>query len=162
MVNTMHVILVGGCGPDSGNNGGVFTGDQPPLDILVLTEEQKDTLKSSWQIVYSHMGQHLSYVGTSQGSASMEQHKTVTGTDSSGVADTFLRLFEEYPQSQEFFATFRGTDVTSLREDKRLSQALQEHAVRVMQVVEKVIGRIESLDKVSFLLEINFPTLRYR
>ena len=41
----------------------------------------------------------------------------------------------------------------SLQGDLRLSRALQEHAVRVMQVVEKVIGRIQNLEKVSHSFE---------
>ena len=40
----------------------------------------------------------------------------------------------------------------TLQGDLRLSRALQEHAVRVMQVVEKVIGRIQNLEKVSLSL----------
>ena len=101
------------------------------------------------------MGQHLSYVGVAKkGHSNGDDDDIVSG--SGGVADTFLRLFEEYPQSQEFFGDFRGTDVASLREDKRLSHALQEHAVRVMQVVEKVIGRIDNLEKVSKATRIKY------
>ena len=39
----------------------------------------------------------------------------------------------------------------ALRDDVRLSNALQEHAVRVLRVIEKVIVRLEDLEKVSFL-----------
>ena len=61
-----------------------------------------------------------------------------------------MRLFEEYPTSQQFFSNFRGTSVEALRDDVRLSNALQEHAVRVLRVIEKVIVRLEDLEKVSF------------
>ena len=64
------------------------------------------------------------------------------------VVKTFLRLFEEYPQSQEFFSDFRGTPLEALKDDHKLSTILQEHAIRVLRVVEKVIGRIEDLEKV--------------
>ena len=60
--------------------------------------------------------------------------------------------FQEYPKSQEFFSHFRDTPIETLREDVRLSQALQEHAVRVMQVVEKAIGRLDNLEKVRGLV----------
>ncbi len=36
----------------------------------------------------------------------------------------------------------------NLRDDARLSAVLQEHAVRVLRVVEKVITRLEDLEKV--------------
>ena len=51
--------------------------------------------------------------------------------------------------SQQFFIDFRGTPIEALRNDARLSNALQEHAVRVLRVVEKVIGRLQDLEKVK-------------
>ena len=63
-----------------------------------------------------------------------------------------MRLFEEYPQSQEFFSDFRGTPLEALKDDHKLSTILQEHAIRVLRVVEKVIGRIEDLEKVYRIL----------
>jgi len=38
--------------------------------------------------------------------------------------------------------------VEALREDHRLLKELQDHAVRVLQVVEKVVARIENPNKV--------------
>eukprot|EP00095_Tigriopus_kingsejongensis_P009097 snap_masked-scaffold295_size218279-processed-gene-1.5 protein:Tk09097 transcript:snap_masked-scaffold295_size218279-processed-gene-1.5-mRNA-1 annotation:"PREDICTED: cytoglobin-1-like" len=110
----------------------------PPLEAMYLTLDQKELLKESWKVIYSEMGQALSFVGG--------RSKTQGGMGSS-VADTFLKLFEDYPKSQEFFSHFRNTPVEALKEDVRLSRALQEHAVRVMQVVEKVIGRLENMDR---------------
>lgn len=112
----------------------------PPIDIMSFSVEQKLLLKDSWKIIYSEMGQALSFVGG--GSQSK-------GDMTNSVADTFLKLFQEYPKSQEFFFHFRDTPVEALKEDVRLSRALQEHAVRVMQVVEKVIARLENAEKVS-------------
>ncbi len=43
---------------------------------------------------------------------------------------------------------FRGTPVGALRDHKDLSREVQEHAIRVTQVVEKVIARLESPEKV--------------
>jgi hypothetical protein len=100
------------------------------LEILVLDDEQRSILLSSWKVIYSKMGSSLCYAsGTSP-----------DGSDA-GIAETFLRLFQEYPRSQEFFTRFRDTPVDALRSDLRLSAALQEHAVRVIRVVEKVVGR---------------------
>ena len=42
---------------------------------------------------------------------------------------------------------FRDAPVEELRADVRLYSALQEHALRVMQVVEKVVGRLDSQEK---------------
>ncbi|TRY68236.1 hypothetical protein TCAL_04160 [Tigriopus californicus] len=110
----------------------------PTVDVLSLSVEQKLLLKESWKIIYSEMGQALSFVGGGS---------QTKGGMSNSVADTFLKLFQEYPKSQEFFFHFRDTPVEALKEDVRLSRALQEHAVRVMQVVEKVIARLENADK---------------
>jgi hypothetical protein len=100
------------------------------LEMAVLSEEQRALLLASWKIIYSKMGSSLCYAsGTSS-----------DGSDA-GIAETFLHLFQEYPRSQEFFARFRNLPVEALRSDKRLATALQEHAVRVMRVVEKVVGR---------------------
>ncbi len=58
------------------------------------------------------------------------------------------RLFEEFPASQSFFTHFRGTSVENLRGDVRLMKELQAHAQRVVQVVEKVIARVDCAQKV--------------
>ena len=44
---------------------------------------------------------------------------------------------------------FRDAPIEELRADVRLYSALQEHALRVMQVVEKVVGRLDSQEKAS-------------
>ena len=90
------------------------------LDILFLlpqlSEAQKDVLRSSWKVIYSEIGQSLCYVGgtgaesssgehPASGSADEERGDDVTKThEHRGVAETFFRLFEEYPQSRAFFA----------------------------------------------------------
>ena len=51
-------------------------------------------------------------------------------------------------QSHLFSCRFRGAHIDDLRADVRLYSALQEHALRVMQVVEKVIGRLDNQEKV--------------
>lgn len=121
------------------------------VEIIKLSEKQKDILKTTWATIYAELGQSLCYVGKRD-----EAQKA-----SGGVEDTFLRLFEEYPMSQQFFGDFRGTPVEALRNDARLSNALQEHAVRVLRVVEKVIGRLEDLEKVSGdVSKIHFRSLK--
>ena len=106
------------------------------VEIINLSTQQKEILKTTWSTIYAELGQTLSYVGKLEA----EQNHD--------MSETFLRLFEEYPMSQQFFIDFRGTPIEALRNDARLSNALQEHAVRVLRVVEKVIGRLEDLEKV--------------
>jgi hypothetical protein len=115
------------------------------VEIVKLSQRQKEILKSTWTLIYAELGQTLCYVGEAGGQQE----------NSGGMAETFLRLFEEYPQSQQFFSDFNGTPIEALRQDARLSKALEEHAVRVVRVVEKVIGRLEDLEKVHLLYTIN-------
>ena len=55
------------------------------------------------------------------------------------MAETFFRLFEEYPQSMAFFG-YLGNSREELRKDPKLSSALQEHAVRVLQVLMNLVA----------------------
>ena len=114
------------------------------VEIIKLSTQQKEILKTTWYTIYAELGQSLSYVGK------LELGPEGQNSGQNNMAETFLRLFEEYPMSQQFFIDFRGTPIESLRNDARLSDALQEHAVRVLRVVEKVIGRLEDLEKVNW------------
>ena len=111
------------------------------VEIVKLSMQQKEILRTTWSTIYAELGQTLSYpVGG--------QHEMTGSEQKHDMSETFLRLFEEYPMSQQFFIDFRGTPIEALRNDARLSNALQEHAVRVLRVVEKVIGRLQDLEKV--------------
>ena len=59
------------------------------------------------------------------------------------------RLFESYPMSQQFFLDFNGTPIEAIKNDVQKTHILQQHGIRVMRVVEKVIGRIDDLEKVE-------------
>ena len=71
------------------------------------------------------------------------------------LEETFIRLFEEYPSSQEFFVQFRGSPIEEIRNNVKMTNVLKEHAVRVFQLVEKVIGRLDNLHK-GFLFFAKF------
>ena len=92
--------------------------------------------------ISNELGQTLSYVGP----------RVVDQNNSENLNEPFLKLFEEYPMSQQFFMEFRGTPIEALKNDAKLANALQEHAIRVLRVVEKVIGRLENLEKVLNML----------
>ena len=84
-------------------------------------------------------------MGSSDGGNEIRRDSSEGGGE---IEETFIRLFEEYPSSQEFFVQFRGSPIHDLKNNVNLRKTLQEHAVRVFQLVEKVIGRIDSLQKV--------------
>ena len=96
-----------------------------------FTDTQKDNLRSSWKIIYSEIGQVLSFVNGKE--------------DGMKLA---LKLFEDYPQSQQFFLDFKGTPIEDLKKDPKLNYAMQQHAIRVTRIVEKVIGRLDHLEMV--------------
>ena len=108
------------------------------LEIIQISESQIGIIKSTWNTLSRELGEGLSYLKND--------------SENNPVTEPFLRLFEEYPMSQQFFLEFRGTPTEALRNDVRLNTVLQEHGVRVMRVVEKVIGRLEDLEKVLCLL----------
>ena len=110
-----------------------------------MSERRKEILKITWGLIYGELGQTLYYIG-----GKCEKDENAIPNPNQGLGrETFLRLFEEYPMSRQFFRDFRGTSVEAIKSDVKLSQALQEHAVRVLRVVEKVIGRIDNLEKVN-------------
>ena len=100
--------------------------------VSEFTERQKDLLRSTWNTIYCELGKVLSMVN---------------GDKEDGMKIA-LKLFEEYPQSQQFFVDFKGTPLEGLTNDPKLSYALQEHAIRVSRTVEKVIGRLDNLKMV--------------
>ena len=115
------------------------------VELANLSERRKEILKTTWGLIYGELGQTLYYIG-----GKCEKDENAIPNPNQGLGrETFLRLFEEYPMSRQFFRDFRGTSVEAIKSDVKLSQALQEHAVRVLRVVEKVIGRIDNLEKVN-------------
>ena len=82
-----------------------------------LSEAQRDVLRKSWNVIYSEIGQSLCYVGGTGTESSSGEHPAngdeercsdgegvTKSSEHRGVAETFFRLFEEYPQSRAFFA----------------------------------------------------------
>ena len=123
---------------------------QPDLDleIIEMTDREKKILKDSWKIVYNELGCSLCYVGSNTG---YESSSSPFKEDRSIVDEAFIRMFEEYPSSQEFFIQFRGSPIEEIKNDARLLRILKEHGLRVFQLVEKVMGRLEDLKKGSKL-----------
>ena len=105
------------------------------VEIIPLSENQKQLIKTTWTTLSRELNEGLSYLKND--------------TEANPITEPFLKLFEEYPMSQQFFLEFRGTPPEALKNDVKLNRALQEHGVRVLRVVEKVIGRIDDLEKVS-------------
>lgn len=55
----------------------------------------------------------------------------------------------EAVQNSVKICRFRGAAIDELRADVRLYSSLQEHALRVMQVVEKVVARLDNQESVN-------------
>ena len=136
----------------------LFWDENAKLEIEDISSHQKELIRSSWKVVIFDLGQSLCYVGDSpveMSSSEPGKHtpkKSSVVASSFGVSSAFIQLFEEYPRSQDFFTAFKGTPIEEIQSNVILSQTLQEHAVRVFQLVEKVIGRMEpSIEKVCNL-----------
>ena len=116
------------------------------LETVEISKEHKDLIRASWKVIISELGQSLCYVG-GLGSTPPEMARSEPGHQSivsaMGVSAAFIRLFEEYPQSREFFTQFKDTPIEEIQSNVILSKTLQDHSVRVFQLVEKVIGRME-------------------
>ena len=136
------------------------------LETVEITKEHKDLIRKSWKVIIAELGQSLCYVGGTGTSpppelASSEPGKrqlnerTKSIVSTMGVSAAFIRLFEEYPQSREFFTQFKDTPIEEIQSNVLLSKTLQDHSVRVFQLVEKVIGRMEpTIRKVGKFLHL--------
>jgi len=60
----------------------------------------------------------------------------------------FVKLFENHPDVQENFENFRGQTIESLKG----SEALETHALSVMNSVNKVVSRLDQPDRLVQLL----------
>lgn len=63
-------------------------------------------------------------------------------------AETFLRLFEQHPDTKAIFRKFQGIDLLALEQ----SIEIKEHGGRVMKIVDEVVHVIDSPNKVWDLL----------
>ena len=114
-------------------------------------------LRSSWKIVVTEVGQDLYYAGDPTVVIPFSEPQKESTSEISkptearmGMNTAFIQLFEEYPKSREFFSQFRSTSIEEIKSNVTLLKKLQDHSVRVFQLVEKVIVRMEpSIEKVS-------------
>ena len=132
-----------------------IAGEPIQLETIEMSGTHKELIRASWKVILAELGQTLCYVGGPQVETyQREPSENASGrplstSPSAGVSAAFIRLFEEYPRSKEFFTQFKGTPIAEIQSDPKLSKALQEHSVRVFQLVEKVIGRMEpTIEKV--------------
>ena len=132
-----------------------IAGEPIQLETIEMSGTHKELIRASWKVILAELGQTLCYVGGLQVETyQREPSENASGrplstSPSAGVSAAFIRLFEEYPRSKEFFTQFKGTPIAEIQSDPKLSKALQEHSVRVFQLVEKVIGRMEpTIEKV--------------
>ena len=74
-------------------------------------------------------------------------------TNASGPTETFIKMFEKYPESRNFFTKFQDAQTEEFESNSMLLKDLKGHSVRVFQLVEKVILNMDhNLEKVGFIL----------
>ena len=92
---------------------------------------------------------HKTLIRTSWKRISIEFSKT----NASGPTDTFIKMFEKYPDSRNFFTKFKDAQNEEFESNSELLKDLKAHSVRVFQLVEKVILNMDNnLEKVGFVL----------
>lgn len=92
-------------------------------DRPTLTEHQKKLLLNTWQVLQ----QDIAKVGVVM----------------------FMNVFETHPECKEAFLPFKELKGNDLR----WSTELKTHGLRVMNVVEKILARIESEEKIEEYLK---------
>ena len=91
---------------------------------------------------------HQALIRTSWKMISIEFSKT----NASGATDTFIKMFEKYPESRNFFTKFKDAQTEEFESNSKLLKDLKAHSVQVFQLVEKVILNMDqNLDKVGFI-----------
>ena len=91
---------------------------------------------------------HKTLIRTSWKRISIEFSKT----NASGPTETFIKMFEKYPESRNFFTKFKDTQKEEFESNSELLKDLKAHSVRVFQLVEKVIMNMDhNLEKVGFI-----------
>ena len=91
---------------------------------------------------------HKTLIRTSWKRISIEFSKT----NASGPTDTFIKMFEKYPESSSFFMKFKDTHTEEYEPKSKLLKDLNAHAVRVFHLIEKVILNMDhNLEKVGFI-----------
>jgi len=87
-----------------------------------LTQEEIKIIRSSWKLI----------------------HKKIEQCG----AETFLRLFEQHPDTKAVFRQFQGIDLLALEQ----SLEIKDHGERVMKIIDKVVHCIDNPNKVWDLL----------
>ena len=79
---------------------------------------------------------------------------------STGASAVFIKLFQDsrfpryFPKFQEFFPEFNGTPINEIQSNECLSGKLQDHADKVLELVEKIIVSLEpNMEKVCMPLK---------
>ncbi|XP_045163840.2 uncharacterized protein LOC123528166 [Mercenaria mercenaria] len=87
-----------------------------------LTDDQKVVIQNNWQTLKLHIA-------------------------NIGVI-TYTSMFESQPQLIETFGKFKGKNISALRE----SGLLQQHALRVMAIIDKCITRLNQPSNMMYIL----------
>ncbi|CAL8093886.1 unnamed protein product [Calicophoron daubneyi] len=101
-------------------------------DLTSLSDRQEEYIKSSWKFLKAHI-------------------------EKIGVV-VFLELFEEHSDFRDAFARFRGKQLMELSRDP----AFQAHGLRVLNVVDKIISRLNKPEGIQdYLLSLGGRHCKY-
>ena len=141
----------------------------------------KEVLKLSIRVVLSDLERSLCYVGGRAvlsdlekslcyvGGEPMESSCSYLGTQGikdrsipsvvashCGATNAFIGLFQEYPESIDFFPAFHGNSIEEIQSNFSLSETLHDHAITIIRglklLVECFIVNMEtSIEKVCMI-----------
>ncbi|VDP67930.1 unnamed protein product [Echinostoma caproni] len=102
------------------------------IALTSLTDEEIQSVRDSWLILKAHI-------------------------EKIGVI-VFLGLFEEHSDFRDAFARFRGKQLVEITRDP----ALQAHGLRVLNVVDKLVGRLQKVEAIQdFILSLGSRHCKY-
>ena len=125
-----------------------------------IPPQLKELIRKSFKVVMSDLKQPVCNVAGSpmdMSSNEPDKGKTIPSdvVTSTGPSAVFIKLFEDsrfprfFPKFQEFFPAFNGMSINEIQSDECLSGKLQDHAVKFLQLVEKIIVSMEpNMEKV--------------
>ena len=108
--------------------------DEESIEIF---SKHKMLIKKSWKVVFTELA---------------KPKHNICGVSDIAPTDTFIEMFEKYPETSNFFVQFNGNGFKEIQADPDLLNKLKEHSERVFLVVEKVIKDLgNSVEQVDFV-----------
>ena len=126
------------------------------METVEISTAHKQLIRSSWEAIVLDLTQSSTcefgtrlQETTQSGPDQNESNPSLEGRGKIEVTAAFIKLFEQYPLSQEYFVQFKGTPIEKIKSCEKHSKALKEHSSKLFHLVERGILRMEpSIKKV--------------